>query len=178
MVANLTNKKDHATLVRAWAKVARALAAEGRPARLVLAGAPGGTSESIEQLAQELGIAGSVLQTGAMADIGPLLGATDLSVFSSVSEGCPNGVLECMALGLAVAGTDIAGIRLAVSEPNHRLLAPAGDADALADHILRLARDPDLRREVGAANLERIRTEFSVDRLRENTVALLTQHLR
>ena len=68
----------------------------------------------VEALIQELKIVSSVRLVGEVPDLANLLGALDLGVFSSRFEGCPNGVLECMAAGLPVVATDIPGIIEAV----------------------------------------------------------------
>jgi glycosyltransferase involved in cell wall biosynthesis len=97
----------------------------------------------------------------------------DLGIFSSRKEGCPNGVLECMAASLAVTGTDIPGIREAVGETGYPWLAPPGDAEALARHILTLARDTNLRERLGDLNRQRIVEHFTPEQMVCETVALL-----
>ena len=165
MVANLHANKDHATLLRAWRRVVQV-----KPdAVLVLAGRHYGAYESLIELTNELGIARNVRFAGQVSDVAGLLSAVDLGVFSSRSEGCPNGVLECMAAGLAVVGTDIAGI----SETGIRFLAPPGDAERFAQIILELANDPALCATIGTANQSRIKERYNAQRMCEDTVALL-----
>jgi glycosyltransferase involved in cell wall biosynthesis len=171
MIANLHANKDHATLLKAWRLVVDAL---DHRAVLVLAGRHYGAYESLAQLANELGIADNVRFAGQVSDVAGLLGAVDLGVFSSRSEGCPNGVLECMAAGLAVAATDIEAIREVVGEHGTRFLAPSGDAERLAQVILELARDPEARTTIGAANQSRIKARYNARRMCEDTVSLLT----
>ena len=177
MVANLSVLKDHATLLQAWRRVGDRLDAIGQPAVLLLAGRFDDTHESLKALARNLELGGRVRFLGQVDDVAGLLGTADLSVFSSHTEGCPNGVLESMAAGLAVAGTDIPGIREAVGPDGYPFLAPPGDAEALADRILELAMDPELRAKLGAANHRRIELEFSSQRMCEDTVALLSKAL-
>jgi glycosyltransferase involved in cell wall biosynthesis len=66
-----------------------------------------------------------------------------------------------MYAGLAVAATDVPGIREAVGAPGLPFLSAPGDADSLAVTILRLARDSDLRERVGRENAELIRERQS-----------------
>ena len=105
MLANLTRFKDHATLLRAFAQVRDTQV--GSRCQLVLAGSPGDATESIKALAFDLGLGGCVRLTGAVRDTNQVLAAADLVVHSSMTEGCPNGALEAMALGKCVLGTDI-----------------------------------------------------------------------
>jgi glycosyltransferase involved in cell wall biosynthesis len=181
MVANLTQYKDHDTLLRAWRLVVDALAREGRSAVLLLAGrldSSDSTHHSVKALAYDLDLGKSVRFLGQVLDLSGLLGAIEIGVFSSRSEGSPNGVLECMAAGLAVAGTDIIGISEAVGPSGQPYLAPPGDAESLADRILKLAADPALRARLGAANRLRIETEFSPKRMCEQVLALMVEGLQ
>src|SRR2546423_1609424 len=157
MVANLHNHKDHRTLLMAWRSVVTALEASGRRAVLILAGRYDDSYQSLIALSDELDINHSIRFIGQVSDIPGLLSAVDLSVFSSRSEGCPNGVLESMAAGLAVAGTNTEGIKEAVGPAGKQFLASPGDAEALAEIILKLSGDPALCSMIGAENRKRIR---------------------
>ena len=165
MVANLHANKDHETLLRAWRIVVQA-----KPdAVLVLAGRHYGAYESLLDLTNESGITGNVRFAGQVTDVAGVLSAVDLGVFSSRSEGCPNGVLECMAAGLAVVGTDTTGIR----ETGIRFLVPPGNAEDFAQIVIELANDPALCGTIGAANQSTIKERYNAKRMCEDTVALL-----
>jgi glycosyltransferase involved in cell wall biosynthesis len=172
MVANLQKHKDHATLLRAWRIVSKRLSVQGRQALLVLAGRLD-SPEDLHRSIHELQLDASVRLLGEVDDVSGLLSAADLSVFSSRSEGCPNGLLESMAAGMALVATDCPGIREAVGEPCSPWLVPAGDAEAMAQHVLRLADDAVLRGQLGAANAQRIQTEFTLDRLNADLARLV-----
>lgn len=166
MVANLHANKDHETLLKAW----RIVVDRRRDAVLVLAGRHYGAYESLVELTNKLGIAAHVRFAGQVSDVAGLLSVADLGVFSSRSEGCPNGVLECMAAGLAVVGTDVEGIR----ETGIHFLAPPGDAERFAQIILKLADDPAVCATIGAANQVRIKERYNAQRMCEDTVSLLS----
>ena len=174
MVANLHSNKDHKTLLKAWRAVVADLKASGHNAVLVLAGRHDDAYESLLAHAYELGIEDAVSFAGHVDDVPGLLTAVDIGVFSSRSEGCPNGVLECMAAGLAVAATDIEGVRDVAGPDGAQLLTAPGDACVLAQVILKLARDPDLCARIGAGNQQRIRELFDSQRMCEETVAYLS----
>ena len=177
MLANLTSNKDHATLLRAWRTVVDVMGRSRLEALLVLAGFPGETAPALERLAADLRLAASVRFTGQIDDVTGLLEASDLGVFSSRHEGSPNGVLECMAAGLAVVGTDIDGIREAVGEAGYPYLAPSGDHESFAGHILALANDPALRTEIGRENRGRVTSIFSPTRMGARMAGLFAAHL-
>ncbi len=173
MVANLHSDKDHATLLRSWRIVIDRLAAGGRSPVLLLAGRFDDAALSLKALAFDLELAKQVRFLGPVSDISGLLQASDLGVLSSRCEGCPNAVLEYMAAGLPVAGTDIPGIREALGEQGKPWLAPVGDAAALADRILRLCGSEGLRRAYGAENILRIKNEFAPNLMCEATTLLI-----
>jgi glycosyltransferase involved in cell wall biosynthesis len=175
MVANLHVLKDHVTLLHAWRKVVTEFENNGRSPLLVLAGRHDGAYESLRALAANLKLDGTVRFAGHVSDVSGLLGAADVSVFSSRSEGCPNGVLESMAAGLPVAGTDIEGIREVVGPNGRQFLTPAGDADSLADVLLKLARDPELCARNGAENRARIHECYDSLRMCKETVSVLAR---
>ena len=161
MIGHLHEGKDHDTLLRAWRLVVDAMRVEEKDAVLLLAGRAAGTEDAVKGLAFDLDLRRYVRFLGEVADIVGLLEAVDLAVFSSRSECLGRGATEPMYAGLAVAATDNPGIREAVGEQGLRFLAAPGDAEGLAEVILRLGRDPALRAQVGTANAELIRTRQS-----------------
>jgi glycosyltransferase involved in cell wall biosynthesis len=177
MVANLSARKDHATLIRAWRKVVCELESLGLRAVLLLAGRFDDAYESLKTLICQLQLGRNIRLLGSVDDIPSLLSAIDLGVFSSRLEGCPNGVLECMAAGLAIVGTDIPGIREAVGPAGYPFLAPLGDAETLAERIITLALHPELRSQLGAINRCRIAMVFDPKRMCDEMVALLSRGL-
>jgi glycosyltransferase involved in cell wall biosynthesis len=169
MVGNLHTNKDHETLLRAWRIVMTTLK---RKAVLVLAGRHDGAYASLHALTRELEIEPGVRFAGYVSDVAGLLTAADIGVFSSRSEGCPNGVLECMAAGLAVAAVDIEGVRELLGSAE--LLTPVADAAALSHTILKLASDPALCSTIGAQNLKRSVEQYDVRRMCEQFVKAIS----
>ena len=178
MVANVNSYKDHATLLRAWRHVIDSLEAQGRSAMLLLAGRFVGSTDALKILAFDLELVNQFRFLGPVKDIAGLLAAVDLGVLSSPLESSPNGVLEAMAAGLAVAGTDNSGMREALGREGYQFLSPAGDAEALADRILRLATDSLLRASVGSANRLRVEREFNPRVTGEQMASLIIEGLQ
>lgn len=170
MVANIHPYKDHRTLIRAWARVA---VPNGPLPFLVLAGRIDEGGEVLRKLAGELGIEDRVIFAGKVDDISGLLNFVDLCIHSSISEGSPNSVLEAMAAGRPVVGTDIPGIREAVGTDGVPFLAPVGDIDALASRIEEVLADAQLRERLGRMMRERVSAEFSVSSMCREMAALL-----
>lgn len=161
MCANLHRYKDHRTLIEAWRDVVANHGSSGRAVpQLLLAGRFDDTHAAVQAQVEATGLGAHVRLLGPVADIGGLLGAVDLAVFSSRLEGCPNAVLEAMASGLAVVGTDIPGIREAVGAAGAPWLAPPGDAPDLARKLVTLLGEPQLRAELGRRNQQRALEQF------------------
>ncbi len=177
MTANLSTFKDHLTLLRAFAKVRESEI--GKRCRLVLAGRQDETTQQIKALAFDLRLCGTLLLPGVvpMNEIGSLLQATDIVVHSSIKEGCPNSALEAMAHGRCVLGTEISGMRQALGDEAADLyLAPPGNSDRLAELMLQMAEDPARRAAAGGANRNRVRTEFSVEKMTQAVLQTILDH--
>jgi glycosyltransferase involved in cell wall biosynthesis len=159
-VARLDPIKDHATALRALEHAVRQ-----RPSvRLVIVG-DGPQSESIANLVRARELGPYVRLLGHRSDIPQLLGAADLVLLTSLSEGIPLSLIEAMGAGLPVVATRVGGVPEVVEEGRTGLLAPAGDDEQLAGLILRLAADPELRERLGQAGRERAVEFFSEDRM-------------
>jgi glycosyltransferase involved in cell wall biosynthesis len=167
MPANIHHNKDHATLLRAW----RLVVDQIRPQRevvLILAGKLHPEGNHVTTLYSDLELGQSVRFLGPVDDIAGLLSAVNLGVFSSKAEGCPNGVLECMASGLPIVATDIPGIREAVGAAGLEDLAPPDDAVSFAQRILSFACNPDRAGSLGKTHRDRVGREFSSEQMVHN----------
>jgi len=81
-------------------------------------------------------------------------------------------VIEAMAFGLPVVATRTGGLPEVVEDGVTGILVPTGDAEALADALIRLLKDPGLRQRMGQAGQERVRDEFTVDHVIDRTLAV------
>jgi len=128
----------------------------GLDAELAMIG-DGRERPQVERLAQTLGIGDRVKFLGRLssgAAVRQQLDACDLFVLASWSEGLPRAMIEAMARGLACIGSRVGGIPELL--PDIAMVQP-GDSVGLAAKILELARDPQLRRDLGRMNLETAR---------------------
>ena len=177
MVSNLHRFKDHPTLLKAWRLALDRWPLPAKPGVLLLAGRMHDEARNLLGLAETLRLRESVRFLGEVDDVAGLLGAVDLGVYVSRLEGVPNGVLECMAEGLAVVASDIPGVREAVGPEGEPLLAEAGDADALAERLLTAVSDSGLRERLGQANRRRVREEFGAGAMCEAMTRLVAEAL-
>ena len=157
-VANLTPKKNHENLLRAFALLHHEIPAS----TLVLVGQPAGRLEELQTLARDLGIGGQVIFTGARNDVPRLVKAFDLFVMSSDFEGLPIAMLEAMALAKPIVATAVGGIPGVVRDGIEGYTVAARQPALLAEKMLRLARDKDLRYTLGLQALARVRDEYDI----------------
>ncbi len=83
-------------------------------------------------------------------------------------EGLPVAILEAMAQGLPVVSTRHAGIPEAVIEDKTGYLVGEGDSRGMAEHLVTLAQDPNLRQRMGEAGWQRARECFSWEKERNH----------
>lgn len=117
---------------------------QGRVAAKALIIGDGEERDSIIQTLQARGLADSVTLTGFVEDIGPLLARSDVVVVPSLREGFGRVVIQALAAGVPVVASATGGIVELVRDQENGLLVPAGDAQALADAIVRVLADRDL----------------------------------
>lgn len=177
MVGLFRESKDHAMAVRAWQEVVARLRPHGVRAVLLLAGGDTRTLPAVRGLVSSLGMDESVKFLGEVRDISGLLGAVEIVVHCAFEEGCPNAVLEGMAAGRAVVGTDIPGSREALGDEGNGFLVASGDIEGLAKAIVKLACEPDLRAVHGQRNRERIKSLFDVQRMGDEFARLISEVL-
>ena len=111
----------------------------------------GSLKPSLEQLANELGIADRVHFLGARPheQVIRCLRQADVFLHPSITaesgdmEGIPVVLMEAMAAGLLVVSTNHAGIPELVESGKTGLLAPERDADSLSNQLERIADHPD-----------------------------------
>jgi glycosyltransferase involved in cell wall biosynthesis len=160
-VGNLVPRKGHRVLLEALKPLA---GSDLPPWRLVIAGR-GKQKEPLQQLANELGIAGRVHLLGHRDDIPDLLAAADVFVMPSLWEGLPLAILEAMFAGKPVIASAISGIPEAIESGVQGLLVPAGDAPSLSRALRELLGDPARRAAFGAAGRRRAEAEFTIEHM-------------
>ncbi len=132
----------------------------------------------LEAQCHQLGIADNVRFLGAHAQPWRILANADVIAFSSLFEGLPQTCIEALAVGSAVVATHMNGTAQLITPGHNGILVPTRHAEALAQGILGLLRDPDLRRHFGRhgpAAVEDFRTETMIARFDEAYRSLCAQ---
>lgn len=148
------------------------LAARGEAPRMAIVGSGPMWGEVEARLAA--GRAGpTTLLVPFAGAVEPYLRALDAFVLPSLWEGLPLAVLEAMFFGLPVVASAVNGTPEAVTDEGTGLLVAPGDPQALADAMARMAGDAKLRARLGAAGREEAERRFTVERMVEETEAVL-----
>jgi L-malate glycosyltransferase len=166
-VARLDYLKDHGTALRTLKHLLR-----WRPdAKLVLVG-DGPERSGIERLARELNLESNIRMLGLRKDVARLLAAADVFLLTSISEGIPLTIIEAMAAGVPVVATRVGGITEMIIHEKTGCLAGAGDAETLADQILRLISDNSLHALIAHTGRETAHRMFSEQQMQHRYAAL------
>ena len=88
---------------------------------------------------------------------------------SSVTEGLGTSLLDAMAASRPIVATTAGGIPEIVEDGVTGVLVPPRDHTALAAAIVRMLKDDEGRRRMGAAGFARVNDRFTVERMVENT---------
>lgn len=157
-----------------YVAAARALKAQGREIRFLLAGTsdPGNPAAVPEAEVLTWVAQGLVEWLGHVDDMPALLQSVDMVVLPSYREGLPTTLIEAAACELPLVTTDVPGCREVVTNEADGLLVPVRDADALAQAIARLQDDPMLAGRLGAAAREKALAEFDERIVIERTMAV------
>jgi glycosyltransferase involved in cell wall biosynthesis len=153
-VGRLDDQKNPLALVEA---------ASGLDVELVMVGA-GRLQGELEQRAAELGVRLSLPGRLPHAELPELLATCDLFVLPSHYEGHPKTLLEAMAAGLPVVGTDVEGIRNLL-RPGETGLVTGTSAPELREAIRELLDSPALRERLGRVAREFVVESYSLARI-------------
>jgi glycosyltransferase involved in cell wall biosynthesis len=144
----LVEKKGFRHLVEAAARL---------PGVHVAIAGKGDLRRALEEQARALGAPVSFPGALERGDMAAALRAADAVAVPSVVDaagnvdGLPNALLEALAAGKPVVASRVAGIPDVVEDGVSGLLAPPGDAAALAAALDRLRREPDTAARMGRA---------------------------
>jgi glycosyltransferase involved in cell wall biosynthesis len=159
VVGRLEPQKGHRVLLDAFPAVSR----EFPRARLVCIG-DGSLRGELQAKARSLGLEGNVRFLGYQSNVPDWVAAADLTVLPSFYEGLPLTAIECLASGKPMVATSVDGTPEVVVNEKTGLTVPPGDAELLAAALRRLLREPELRRQLGAAGRLWVEEQFTIQK--------------
>lgn len=164
MVANLKKNKNHIFLLKAF----RQLLKEHPQLNLFFVGQGfegdlEGSEEEIQQYIAEHNLNKNVSLLGARADVPDILKALDIFCLTSYQEGLPISLIEAMASGLPVVGTNVAGIKGVIDHDVNGFLVEPDNEEQLSASLHKLVADSALRLRFGKKSRELATTKYSLN---------------
>jgi glycosyltransferase involved in cell wall biosynthesis len=126
-------------------------------------------------IAADARLHGHVRFVGNVADMPKFLESCDIAVVPSSCDPLPRTVMESMAAGVAVIGTDVGGIPEMIDHEQTGLLVEFNNLQQMADSVLRLAHDLDLRSRLGVAARASAQQKFPLQRCQDTLLTAIEE---
>jgi len=172
MVSRLSEQKDYETFFKAAERVVDKV----KDVYFVAVG-EGPKRQELEKAVRSRKYGEKVIFTGLRRDVPDLINAMDICVLSSHYEGCPNVILEYMAVSKPVVASDVGGCSELVIDGESGFIVPPENSHALGEKIVALVNDNDLRKKMGLAGRKRVEEKFTSKKMAENTEKLYRELL-
>lgn len=157
-VGRFTEAKNQKALIRAFLQL------HGQyPGIMLNLYGEGEGKPACEELVRQNSAGGYVHFCGVTDDVYSALSQADVFILPSLYEGMPMTLIEAMGTGLPIITTSVGGIVDMLKDGESALFVDT-DADSIAQGIMKLAGDSDLRKKLGTAALQRSK-DFSVEEM-------------
>ncbi|MFQ5708004.1 MAG: glycosyltransferase [bacterium] len=121
--------------------------------------------EMVRRLAREKEVEGKVIFTNYVRNPLDYISLLDVACLTPVrNEGFSNALLEEMTLAKPIVATDVGANAEAIVDGESGFIVPPGDPEALAQAMIKYYRNPQLRRQMGQAALQRVKNNFTLDK--------------
>lgn len=161
-VGRLVDIKDPVTLLEAYALAKE----EIKDLRLVICG-DGPMRPELEKLADK-----DVHFLGFVGNIPSLLRGADIFVITSIYDASPRSLMEAMCMGLPTIATKVGGVPEYLT-PDSGYLVPSGDGEVLAEKMVKLSKDKEMRERLGKKARERILGRYDLAENLEKELAII-----
>lgn len=158
--ARLMPQKGPLDFVRACKRIVEAV-----PDVQIFMAGEGELADDVQKLIDEYKIGDNMIRAGWQTDVPAMLSAFDVYVLSSFWEGLPLSLLEAMAMKRASVATAVDGSREVIQHGIDGFLVEAGNDTEIAEHVVKLLQDDQLRYKMAQAARERVETAFHVDKM-------------
>lgn len=173
IAARLDPVKDIHTLIRGFSEAVKVCP----NIRLAIAG-QGDQASELRALAEEICPAGTVHFTGWVKDTDSFYHALDVNCLTSLSEGFPYALPEGARMHCATVASEVGGVPYLIDDGKNGFLFRPQDVKTLAEHMIRLANDADLRKTLGDALYEKTKRDFSLQAMIEKQLDIYRSILR
>ncbi len=163
--------------IHEFIEAAKRIQDEGVTARFVLVGDidPNNPATLTKKQIQDWVSQGVVEWWGWKNDIVSVFHQSHIVCLPSYREGIPKVLQEAAACAKPIVTTDAPGCRDVVQDGDNGFLVPVKNSTILASRLITLIQDPELRAKMGKRGRERAQSEFSVNKIIDETLAVYKQ---
>jgi len=172
IMARLSQEKGHLYLIQAIHGIIQ----EFPQVQLLIVG-EGKMQQRLLDLTKDLGLGDKVFFLPSAIDTQEIFSVMDIFVLPSLKEGLGLSLMEAMARGLAVIGSDVGGIKNLIQDKENGLLVSPADTKQLSEAILALLQDSARREYLGNHARIFIKQNFSLDKMLQATEKLYLECL-
>lgn len=173
IAVRLSPVKDVPTLLRAMK-----IATQQNPHLKLLIGGDGEDRQKLENMTKELGLSDKVCFAGWLNDVNSFYNAIDINLLTSISETFPYSLTEGTRMHRATIASRVGGVPVLIDDGVNGLIFQPGNEHQLAEHLLTLAGDSELRHTFGERIYEKASREFSIDRMVEHQLEIYESILK
>jgi glycosyltransferase involved in cell wall biosynthesis len=171
-IGRLTDQKNFALFLEVAARVCAV-----QPSTFFAVAGTGEEEAALREQAQRLGIADRVRFLGFVREMTELYPAIDFLLLTSKYEGLPITILEAMASGVPIVASKLDGIAEVLTDREDAALVPDQNAEAFATRLLELIEQPTRATEYAQRALEKVRTQYSAERMTRDVEAIYLRYL-
>jgi glycosyltransferase involved in cell wall biosynthesis len=157
-VGRLSVEKAPGFLLSTWPAIQKK-----RPDSILLFVGDGPERVVLEERVRQKGLEGSVQFSGRVDNVNDFLGAADVYVLPSTTEGMSLALLEAMAGGLAVVATRVGGTVDVIKDGENGLLFDVGDREGFVQCLAKLMDLKELRGELGKKARKTVEQYFNLN---------------
>ena len=159
-VGNLREVKDHKTFI----KVASEISRKFQNIKFLIAG-KGPLERELKKIAELSGLKKKIVFVGFIKEIEKVYSAIDIFVLTSFWEGCPLSILEAMSFGIPVVSFSVGDVPYIIQNGKDGFFVKDRDFTELIEKIKLLLKNETLRDKIGKNAKEKIRREFTVEKM-------------
>ncbi len=177
MVSRITPLKGHSDFIKAVSILNRQIP---QLKAVIVGEAPKEKyKEDLELLVRRLGLTRTVEFTGPRADVPEVMSQMDIVVSATVTpEAFGRVIIEAQAIGVPVVATRVGGVVDVVDDGTTGLLCDAQDPQDMAEKVLRLYKDKNLRAEMIRAARNKVESDFNHETMMERTLSVYREALK
>jgi len=124
---------------------------------------PESTEMEIRQFIKQKKLDKRVILTGYRSDVPDLLAIMDIFALTSLEEGLPISIIEAMAAGLPIVGTNVNGIRDLISVGKNGFLVDVGNVRELRNSLYTLISNETMRHKLGRESKDIAHKYYSME---------------